>query len=432
MKRVAITTLGCKTNQFESAAMTEALVREGFALVPFEAEAEIYIINTCTVTAKTDAESRRLIRRAVRKNGSAQVVVTGCYAQLAAEQLQDIAGVSLIIGNNEKKDIVALLREAGDRLRVQVSPVMAHDQATTLAPESFAEHTRAFLQIQNGCDAFCSYCIVPYARGRSRSVPFPEVVDGIRKFAAQGFREVVLTGIHLGAYGLDLNPRAELLDVLRSVEEGNLVERLRVGSVEPLEISPALVAFLGNSRTVCPHLHIPLQSGCDTVLERMNRRYPTAFFRRLVASLVEVVPDLSLGLDLIAGFPGETEAEFLAGYQFVAQLPVAYFHVFPYSVRPGTAAATLPGHLPPAVIKERAEQLRLLGESKREAYYRSFIGRTVPVLIQTSLGDGTVKGLSRNYLSVRLPANDTLLNREVAVRIGHTDGAEAWGELIAD
>jgi threonylcarbamoyladenosine tRNA methylthiotransferase MtaB len=421
--------LGCKTNQFESAAMGEALGREGYQLVPFDEAADIYIINTCTVTARTDAESRRLVRRAVRRNGAARVVVTGCYAQVAAGELRDLPGVSLIVGNSEKKGIAELLQGLSGEQRVLVSDIMAEERAEPLALESFAEHTRAFLQVQNGCDAFCTYCIVPYARGRSRSVPYAEVLAGISAFAGKGFREVVLTGIHLGAYGLDLTPRRELLELLREVEGEGLVTRLRVGSVEPQEISPPMIDFLAGSKVVCPHLHIPLQSGSDSVLARMGRRYETGFFRQLVERLVSAVPDLCVGLDLIAGFPGESDAEFEAGYRFVEELPVAYFHVFPYSSRPGTAAAAMAGQLPASVIKTRAERLRRLGERKRLSFHRRFIGRELPVLVQGRQKDGLLTGMARNYLPVYFAGDETLANTEVLVTVTAAYATEVAGTL---
>ncbi len=238
MLKIAITTLGCKTNQFESAAMAEALGRNGFRVVPFEEAADIYVINTCTVTARTDAESRRLIRRAHNRQPGAKVVVTGCYAQIAPEELQAMEGVHLVLGNTEKKGIAELIKALGEEPLVLVSDISRERQAAGVVLESFTEHTRAFLQIQNGCDAFCSYCIVPYARGKSRSVPLGEVLEGIKVFAEKGFKEVVLTGIHLGGYGLDFSPPRELLEILSAVEEKRLVRRLRIGSLEPTEIPP--------------------------------------------------------------------------------------------------------------------------------------------------------------------------------------------------
>jgi len=428
MQRIAITTLGCKINQFESAAMAESLGREGFLVVPFTDEADIYVINTCTVTARTDAESRRLIRRARRRQPAAKIVVTGCYAQLAFDRLQKMPGVHLILGNSEKRGIAELVREIGEDTRVLVSDISLERQVAGITLESFAEHTRAFLQVQNGCDAFCSYCIVPYARGRSRSVPLAEALDGISSFAAKGFKEVVLTGIHLGGYGLDLVPRQSLPGLLTAVEKGELVPRLRVGSIEPTEITPPLIRLFSKSEIICPHLHIPLQSGDDRVLERMNRRYTTARFREVIEELATTIPEICIGCDVIAGFPGETEGEFDATCRFIDALPIAYLHVFPFSSRHGTPAATMSGHLPGAVIRKRADALRRLSERKKDDYYRNFIGKELRVLVQEQEGEGTVKGLSRNYIPVVLPGGNTLVNSEISVRITGAGGKLLRGE----
>jgi len=431
MQRIAITTLGCKTNQYESAAMTESLGREGFQLVPFEGAADIYIINTCTVTARTDAESRRLIRRAAKRQPGAKIVVTGCYAQLAYEKLREMPGVSLVLGNTEKRGIADLVREIGEETRVEVSDISRERTTGAMALESFAEHTRAFLQIQNGCDSFCSYCIVPHVRGRSRSVPFAEALSAISLFSARGFREVVLTGIHLGGYGLDLEPPGELLDLLLAIEDGRTVERLRLGSIEPTEISTPLVSFLAASQTVCSHLHIPLQSGHDRILERMNRRYTTSRFREVIEALLAAIPEICIGCDVIAGFPGETEGEFEESFRFIESLPIAYLHVFPFSPRPGTAAAVMPDRVPGEEIRRRAELLRRLSERKREAYYRRFLGSELLVLVQETEGEGMVKGLSRNYIPVLFPGDRDMINVEVPVRITGVGKKQLSGELFA-
>jgi threonylcarbamoyladenosine tRNA methylthiotransferase MtaB len=430
-KKIAITTLGCKINQFESAAMTEALEQDGFSIVPFSESADFYVINSCTVTAKTDAESRRLIRRATRQNPQARVVVTGCYAQMAGAELLETTGVHLILGNSEKRDIVGFLREIGDQPRVVVSDISLQKSGESAPLESFAEHTRAFLQVQNGCDARCAYCIVPFARGASRSVAPEEALEGMASFAAKGFKEIVLTGIHLGGYGLDLNPPTTLLDLIRLAEERVPVGRLRIGSVEPTEVSPELVAFLATSHTVCPHLHLPLQSGSDGVLARMNRGYSTELFRGVVNSLVQAVPDICLGSDVIAGFPGETDQEFEETYRFIQELPLAYLHVFPFSPRPGTPAATMTPQLHSRVIKERAEALRLLSEKKKDAYAAGFVGRELQVLVQRDAGGR--KGLSRNYLPVLIEGSGDLFNSEVTVLItGTVKGGELVGRLAGE
>jgi threonylcarbamoyladenosine tRNA methylthiotransferase MtaB len=411
--------------------MTEALGKDGYELVPFAAGADIYIVNTCTVTARTDAESRRLIRRASRWNPAGKIVVTGCYAQLAADDLKALPGVALVMGNREKGGVTALLEELeGGEPRVVVAEIASEREMAPLSLESFAEHTRAFLQVQNGCNAFCAYCIVPYARGRSRSVPFGEVVEGIRKLAARGFREVVLTGIHLGAYGLDLEGNTGLLGLLAAVEADGLVPRLRVGSVEPNEVSPEFIRFLATSRSTCPHLHLPLQSGSATVLERMGRRYTPDVVTALVENLVASVPDIAVGFDVIAGFPGETDDEHRATMDLIRSLPIAYLHVFPYSSRPGTRAATMPGHLNPATIKARAEELRELGEEKKRTFAGRFIDRQLPVLVQSEAAGARVTGLSRNYLTVTFAAPAGTRGEELTVRItGVNPDGSCTGEL---
>ena len=428
-KRIAITTLGCKINQFESAAMTEALQQEGYSMVPFSETADIYVINSCTVTAKTDAESRRLIRRATRLNPEARVVVTGCYAQLSGEELLKMPGVNLILGNSEKRDIAGFLKgiQEMDQPQAVVSDISLQRSGESAPLESFAEHTRAFLQVQNGCDARCAYCIVPYARGASRSVSPQDALDGMASFAAKGFKEIVLTGIHLGGYGLDLTPPTDLLGLLVQAEERAVVSRLRIGSVEPTEVPQEMVRFMAQSRIVCPHLHLPLQSGSDGVLSRMNRGYTTALFGEVVQSLVRAIPDICIGSDVIAGFPGETEQEFEEAYSFIKGLPLAYLHVFPFSQRPGTPAATMKPQVHSRVIKERAEALRLLSESKKAAYAAGFVGRELQVLVQNDTGGR--KGLSRNYLTVLIEEGEASVNTEVTVLITGSKGGELIGKV---
>jgi len=414
MKRVAITTLGCKTNQFESAAMGEQFTKAGYTIVPFTEQADIYVINSCTVTARTDAETRRLARRARRLNPDARIVATGCYAQVAPEELEQLPEVDSVLGNREKQDIIALVETGESR----VSDINAERVVEPLALSSFAEHTRAFLQAQNGCDSFCAYCIVPYARGRSRSVPMNDVVQGIRNLAANGYREVVLTGIHLGAYGLDLPIPTSLTDLLWRIDTERVVERLRIGSVEPNEVGGELLALMARSEIICPHLHLPLQSGSDTVLERMGRRYTANFFRELTARITAVLPNTFIGADVIAGFPGETEAEFSETVCLVEELPFSDLHVFPYSRRPGTKAAHLPDQVADSVIKERAERLRNIAAAKKRAFLTRNLGKELRVLVQGhDARSGLCRGLTRNYLTVAFAGEKEMVNREVVVRV---------------
>jgi len=417
MKKIAISTLGCKTNQFESAAMGEAVRKRGFQIVPFNDVADIYIINTCTVTAKTDAESCRLIRRAQRQNASAKIVVTGCYAQIAAEKISRLPGVNLVLGNSEKKEITDFLEELDVAQKVVVSDISLEKSADGEILETFSEHTRAFLQVQNGCNEFCSYCIVPYVRGRSRSVAQESALEGVRTFAEKGFKEVVLTGIHLGAYGLDLDPQTSLLALVAAIEKRTLVTRLRLGSLEPTDISDKLIELISSSPIICPHFHIPLQSGSDQVLSKMNRRYTSSFYGGIVDKLMAAAPGACIGTDVIVGFPGESENDFENTHSFLEALPLAYFHVFPFSPRDKTPAATMSEQVDPRVIKERAKALRKLSDLKKRIYFNSFLGQELAVLVLNREAGGKLKGLARNYVPVILDGGDSLLNTEVRVRV---------------
>ena len=424
MKRVAIATLGCKTNQFESASMIEQFEQAGYRVVPFTQTADIYVVNSCTVTAKTDAETRRLIRRARRLNPDARIVATGCYAQVAPGELEQMPEVDSVLGNREKQSIAGLV-ESGISL---VSDIAAETGTGTLGLESFAEHTRAFLQVQNGCDSFCAYCIVPYARGRSRSVPVEEALQGVRHLAANGYKEVVLTGIHLGAYGLDLEPGLSLTELVRRIDAERTVPRLRIGSVEPNELTDELLALMAASIIFCPHLHLPLQSGSDTVLQRMGRRYDAAFFRDLAARIHKTLPHAFIGADVIAGFPGESEVEFLETVQLIRDLPFSDLHVFPYSRRSGTRAADLPGQIPPQVIKQRAEQLRTIAAEKKAVFLARQVGAELQVLVQGFVeSTGICSGISRNYVTVKFPGNKNMINTEQTVKIEAIDGESARG-----
>jgi len=413
-QRIAIATLGCKVNQFETAAMAEQLRTAGWELVPFSAQADLYLINSCTVTSRSDAETRRLIRRARRLNPAARVVATGCYAQVQPAVLAAMPELDQVLGNEEKQRIAELLIQ-GDN---QVTDLSTLKAAGPLRLTSHLEHTRAFLQVQNGCENGCSYCIVPAARGPNRSASPDEVIATVQRLAANGYQEVVLTGIHLGAYGLDQQPASSLTCLVRQLEQQTAIPRLRLGSIEPNELTDELLECFVSSNRLCPHLHIPLQSGCDTVLERMGRRYRADFYRSVVERAAAALPDAFIAADLIVGFPAESEAEFNATLRLVAELPLADLHVFPYSRRPGTPAADLPDQVPPQIITRRAEQLRRLAAEKRSAFQQRFIGQTLQVLgLRHDPQHGTLTGLSRNYLELRYPGGAELLNREVTIRV---------------
>lgn len=426
---VAFATLGCKTNQFESAAMREQLERAGYRVVAFAAGADLVIVNTCTVTSATDAQSRNLVRRARRLNPACRVVVTGCYAQIDPRALVDLPGVSLVIGNEEKRDLLGHLQNAANQ-PVAVADIRTETSAHIPVLASFAERSRAFVQIQNGCDAFCSYCIIPHARGPSRSAPPEQVVAQVRQLTGRNVPEIVLTGIHVGNYGLDLHPRTNLLELLKRLEGETGICRLRLGSIEPTEIDAILIAHLAASKIICPHLHIPLQAGDDAVLARMHRPYGREDFRALVERIITAMPEAAIGLDVIAGFPGETEDEFENTVRLIAELPVSHLHVFPFSKRPGTAAAAMPGHLPGDVKKARAERLRRLGAEKLAAFAARFVGRELEVVVEGGGKGGRLKGLTRNYLEVRFAGPSDLVGKCAAVRVAAAEGVVLGGELV--
>lgn len=424
-RTVAIATLGCKTNQFESAAMEERLKASGFTVVPFATGASLVIVNSCTVTSATDAQSRNLIRKARRLNPDCRVVVTGCYAQVDPQALREIPGVAVVLGNAEKRNFLDYLEEAGEGTRVAVSDIAAETEVPPLPLTAFAERSRAFVQIQNGCNAFCSYCIIPYARGRSRSVRPDEVIEQIRTLTARGYAEVVLTGIHIGGYGLDLTPATSLPALVERIEGETELSRLRLGSLEPTEIPEALIKRMADdSAILCPHFHIPLQAGDDAVLRRMNRPYDTRFFRDLVTRIHRRLPDAAIGLDLITGFPGESDEEFAHTLELIAELPVSHLHVFPFSRRPGTPAATMPDQVHGSIVKERAARLRAMGERKHREFAQGFIGRTLEVVVERGVGRSECRGLTRNYLNVLFPGNARLAGQRLPVTVGAwRDGA---------
>ena len=414
---VSFATLGCKTNQFESAAMQDALQTAGYKIVRFEDGADLVIVNTCTVTGATDAQSRNLIRRARRVNAGCRVIVTGCYAQIDPEALHDLPGVSLVIGNEEKQRLLDFLQiNNPSSTLVEVSDIRLAESVCLPPLTSFAGRSRAFVQIQNGCDAFCSYCIIPYARGASRSAQVEEILAQIDGLVESGFLEVVLTGIHVGGYGADLSPPTTLNELVKRIESESAIHRLRLGSIEPTELTDELLETLTSSLIVCPHLHIPLQAGNDAVLQRMGRTYSRDFFQQLMGNVRSALPSSAICLDVITGFPGETDREFNDTYDFIAGLPITDLHVFPYSKRPGTPAAAMIDQVPGSVSKGRAEKLRSLAKVKYKRFAEGYINQELEVIVESGDKKGLMKGLSRNYLDLRFPGDQLLVGQCVKVK----------------
>ena len=401
MATVAFMTLGCKVNQYETETMEGLFRQAGYKTVPFTETADVYIINTCSVTMLGEKKSRQLVRRAQRQNEAALIAVTGCYAQLAPEVLESLPGVRLVVGTRDRGRIVELVEKAaaGDGILRDVGDIMAADTFEDIPLFSAPARTRAFLKIQEGCQNFCSFCIIPYTRGPLRSRSLASVRREAGKLLSAGFQEIVLTGIHLGAYGRDLKGGVTLVDAARTVLDFDELRRLRLGSLESVELSPALFALLKSDRRFARHLHLPLQAGADPILRAMNRPYDTEAFSRLLDKVREAAPGIAVSTDVIVGFPGETEELFQKSLSFVQRQGFARVHVFPYSRRPGTPAAARSDQVPGAVKKERARLMQAVADEIAAAYHAAFLGATVPVLFETKK-NGTADGLTDTYIRV--------------------------------
>ena len=436
MKKILIKTLGCKVNQCESEAIQNALVASDQGVTTGgDGMADVVIINTCTVTRKAAMQSRQTVRRAIRANPGARIVVTGCHAQIAPAELAAIDGVDLIVGNRDKCEIPRQIlahvpKHAGDDLPAVCSDVAGADQFDVLPGIAHGGRTRPFLKIQDGCNAFCTYCIVPHARGRSRSLPMDQVLSQIEQLARLGYREVVLTGIHIGCYGHDLTPTTGLHDLLCRIRDADSIDRIRVSSIEPAELSDKIINLADSGEDIpgrlCPHFHVPLQSGDDGILKRMHRPYRRDYFKALVQTIIGRLPDAAIGVDTLIGFPGETDEAFENTYALIQSLPVAYLHVFPFSAREGTPAFSFKDPVPTLEIKKRCEKMRRLGAEKRRAFYLRDVGKKVTVLVEATRdrADGRLKGLSDNYIPVRFDGPDDLTNtfQQVVIQRISSDG----------
>jgi threonylcarbamoyladenosine tRNA methylthiotransferase MtaB len=433
-EKIALTTMGCKVNQYESAALVEDLLRKGFSLVSFRSPADIYIINTCTVTAFSDFQARQLIRRAKRANPQAKIIVTGCYAQVAAADIAALNGVNLVVGNDQKHTIPALLQTGAINSKGTLSDDIFQQKHFCEMPlANFSERTRAFLKIQDGCNSFCSYCIVPFARGKSRSLPPENVLEAVTKFVQNDYREIVLTGIHLGAYGYDLNPPANLTGILRQIINCRKDVRFRLSSIEPREITDELLHLFNKQDILCPHLHIPLQSGDNKILKLMKRDYDSGFYRILIEKVSIAVSDVAIGIDVMVGFPGEGHDEFNNTFKLLHDLPVAYLHVFPYSERPGTTAQKLYPKVPEKIKKERASILRNLSSKKKEEFALRFLGKKLDVLVEKTKDKrtGLMKGFSSNYLPVLLENKDSsVVGRIVKICSEKYQDGKLYGKIV--
>lgn len=414
--RVSLATLGCKVNQYDTQTIAAAFAARGDEIVPFPSPADVYVVNTCSVTQEAVRKSRQIARRARRLNPEAIVVVTGCHAQVAADEAAGIPGVDMVVGPQDRGRIADLVREyqrTGEPRRL-VRPHGTGRDFLDLPALVCAERSRAWLKVQDGCDQRCAYCQIPLARGPSRSLPLERVRAEAERLLAAGYQELVLTGIHLGAYGSDLPGRPSLASLVAALDELPGLKRLRLGSVEPNDLSAELIEVLAASSSFCPHLHLPLQSGNDEILANMRRPYSIADFARTLAALRRAVPGIAISTDLIVGFPGESAAQFESSLSFVREMGFARLHVFPFSARPGTAAAAMPGQLPRAEREARSRAAAALGAEMSLAYNRSLVGRTLSVLVEDWRG-GTARGLAGQYVETRFPAPSDPTDRIVRV-----------------
>jgi threonylcarbamoyladenosine tRNA methylthiotransferase MtaB len=436
MPKYKITTLGCKVNQSESDAIAKELESSGWLPAGEKEASEVFIINTCTVTQKASMQSRQAVRQAIRAHPNSRIVVTGCYAQTEPEILREIKGVHYIIGNADKHRICEVI--AADQGKANDQTVsICNDirQAHSLKPVFTGvtgSRTRPFLKIQDGCNAFCTYCIVPYARGPSRSLPVENILEAIIALADAGYREAVLSGVHLGHYGRDLNPETSLGELLKRIEQSSSSVRVRLSSIEPLELTDDLIARIADSSRFCDHFHIPLQSGDDLILQKMGRPYRAVDFRNLVTNIHRRIPDAAIGVDALIGFPAETDQAFTHTYELIRDLPITYLHVFPFSARPKTPAARYPDRVAPDMIKKRCAQLRELGKTKRLNFYKQFIGKRLVVLVESArhTSSGLLKGLSSNYIPVLIDADDDHKNQLRSVRVDKLVGHALMGTVL--
>ena len=425
--KVALHNLGCKVNAYEVEAMQQLLEEAGYEIVPFEPGADVYLINTCTVTNIADRKSRQMLHKAKKMNPDAIVVATGCYVQTDEGKLDKDEAVDLILGNNQKGNIVQVLEEYEQQHTKQkhVLKINQTKEYEELAINHTAEHVRAYIKVQDGCNQFCTYCIIPYARGRVRSRKIAQVMDEVRALAAKGYKEVVLTGIHLSSYGVDFpeEERETLLSLIQSVHEVEGVERIRLGSLEPRIITEEFARTISSMPKMCPHFHLSLQSGCDTTLERMNRRYRSTEYAEKCDLLRKYFKNPALTTDVIVGFPGETEEEFAESKAFVDKVDFYETHIFKYSRRAGTKAAVMPDQVPEEIKSERSAKMIELGHRKQKAYEEKLLGTTQEVLMEEAVEteDGIYQvGHTKEYVKIGLKTEENLSNQLKNVKIEDT------------
>lgn len=432
MKKVAFYTLGCKVNQYETEAMLELFEKDGYEQVNSEEYADVYVINTCTVTHMSDRKSRQYIRRVKKKNSDAIIAVVGCYSQVSPEEILDIEEVNLVMGTNDRRKIVEEIKKIDASKKVStVDDIMKVKAFEEIEISQTNGKTRAFMKIQDGCDRFCTYCIIPYARGRVRSRDIDSIVDEVKKLANNGYKEVVLTGIHVASYGKDLKDKdIKLLDVIKQINEIDKIERIRLSSVEPILFTDEFVNEVLKMDKVCPHYHLSLQSGCDETLKRMNRRYTTSEYKTIVDRLRSKMPNVAITTDVIVGFPGETNDEFKETYEFLKEIELSQMHIFKYSPRKGTPAATMENQVDPQMKHFRSEQLLNLSKVNFNKFANKFIGSELDVLFEQNIEGNKFEGLTSNYIRVVVESDKNIQGQILKVKINDVKDEYVEGILI--
>lgn len=433
MKKVAFYTLGCKVNQYETQALANIFKDAGYKIVDFSEIADIYLINTCTVTSLSDRKSRQVIRRAKKLNSDSIVVVAGCYAQTASEEVSKIEGVNLVVGTKDRSKIIQYINEIENKKEKinAVGNIMEQKTFEELGLGIYKERARAFIKVQEGCNQFCSYCIIPYARGPIRSRSEENVIQEVKKLVDSGYREIVLTGIHIGSYGMDTKTTS-LIELIKKVHEVDGIERIRLGSIEPNLISEDFIKTVKNLKKMCPHYHISLQSGCDETLKRMNRKYTTLEYKNSIYNLRKEIEDVAVSTDVMVGFPGETEKEFQKTYDFLDEISFSSMHVFKYSPRKGTSAASFEGQILASEKEKRSNILIELSKRKTIEFNKKFIGRVMPVLIEQEVNDreGYYEGFTPNYIKVICKGDKNLKGRIVNIYLKEAVDDFILGEVL--
>lgn len=430
-KRASFCTLGCKVNQVETEAVTGLFKEEGYEIVPFTEEADVVVINTCTVTHLADRKSRQMIRRAIKLNPEAKVVVMGCYSQISPESAMKIPGVDLVIGTTEKSKVIELLKKAeiGSSPLAVVDELGKHTSFEEIKSHKITDRARAYLKIQEGCEQFCSYCIIPYARGPIRSRPVENTLKEAQNLINEGFKEIILTGIHLGTYGQDLGKGVTLEYLLEKLMLLDTGVRWRLSSLEPTEVSEKMLKLMQEHTNFCKHLHLPLQSAHNEILKLMNRPYTSEQYKNIVNNIRKYVPDICITTDIMVGFPGETDRYFQYYLTFVKDVAFSNMHVFKYSPRCGTPAAELPWQVPPAKKEERSHKLIILATELAESYAKKFIGKTLQVLVERKTADDWWEGHSSNYIKVKFTGNKVKKGEICPVNVLKCKGEVCIGEV---